>query len=62
MLGKIIVFGVIICVIIYAFKFINRLGKPPIKKSEDTSDTVHLRQDKDGTFRPHKDDTDTKDT
>ena len=57
MIGKLIVFGAIVCVILWAIKLLNKAGKPPKNGGgKNDKDTVNLKQDKDGTFRPDDDD------
>lgn len=57
MIAKLIIFGVIVVIILWAIKILNKAGKPP--KDDDKNggdkDTVNLKQDDDGTYRPEDD-------
>lgn len=58
MIGKLIIFGVIVVVILWAIKILNKAGKPPKDDDNDgggNKDTVNLKQDEDGTYRPDDD-------
>lgn len=58
MIGRLIIFGVIVVVILWAIKILNKAGKPPKDDDNDgggDKDTVNLKQDEDGTYRPDDD-------
>ncbi len=58
MIAKLIIFGVVACIVIWAIKLLNKAGKPPKDGDGDgggDKQTVNLRQDDDGTYRPDDD-------